>query len=254
MRHLLITIFTAFIIISCSKNKFEKQLIGTWNNYPTSGSSHMNFYKDSIISFERSVKRKGTWKASRSQIKLHFPQKNIGYSENFTLDYKLNKNGDSLFIKNIADSIYRTPVLFRITNDWQHYLKEIGLQIELPTANFELTRKDSTWLGIDLYVAYKNDSVIIKNEYGIELNNRNDFLSYLFGERGKIKDEEIDKMTFNLIVDKAVSEQKVDSIKALLKEMPKMKIFRVYEKFDSDYGDFDLRIKDEKWNWYGKYE
>lgn len=247
-------IIVSLILLSCSKNGFEKQLIGTWKSHPAYGASDLRFYKDSVVSYEYGRKKKGTWKANSSQIKLHLPQKDIGYSESYILDYKINDNKDSLYIKNIADSSYTSQALIKVTDDWEYYLKKIGLQIELPEANFELTEKDSTWLGIDLFLAYQNDSLQIANEYGTKLNIHKDLKYYIFGERAKMKEEEIHKMNYHLIIDKSVSEQDVDSIKSLLKELPNMKFFRVYKKNESNYGKYDFYMNVKKWNWYGKYE
>jgi len=254
MKKKLTVIIVSLILLSCSKNEFEKQLIGTWNNFPTEGVNDIKLYKDSVISYEYYIKRKGTWKANKSQIKFHFPQQSLDSRLNLNFDYKLSSNKDSLFLKATTDSIYTIPVLLKVNDVWKHYLKEVGLKIELPEADFELVKNNSTWYGVDLYLAYKNGDLKINNENGYGLNIYNDLRSFIFSERSIRKEEEIDKMNFNLIVDKAVSEREVDSIKTLLKEFPEMKIFRVFKKEDSNYGKYDLTINADKWHWYGRLE
>ena len=113
MKNILKFLLLFFLILSCSQNEYEKKLIGTWNSYPTDGRAEIRFYADSVISFDLYHYRKGTWNTDGSQINLHFPKKLPGYHTNLTLDYKLSKNNDSLFIKNTTDSIYRINFCLR---------------------------------------------------------------------------------------------------------------------------------------------
>lgn len=242
----------AIFILSCSKNQYEKELIGNWNNFPAGGETTFKLYKDSIIIFELGLRRKGTWEAYKNQIKFHFPKKISGYNENLTLDYKLSK--DSLFIKNTTDSIFSNAVLLKINNLWDHYLKEIDMKIELPKADFELIRNDSMYYGIDLYVGFKDNKIITKsNTKPLELNK--DLHSLVFSERANKTENEVRNMYFNLISDKNISEKKVDSIEQVLRQsFTNMRIFRVYKNDNADYGKRDFFNQGEIWNWYGRYE
>ncbi|HHC79513.1 MAG TPA: hypothetical protein ENK46_06505 [Flavobacteriia bacterium] len=252
MKKKLLVLILAITVFSCSRNEYEKDLLGQWNNFPIGGMSDIKFYKDSVVSYEYGEKRIGKWTADSSKIHINFNKKFPGSKQKLTLHYKLNTHKDSLITK--TDTILWGFVLLRVKDHWKHYLKGIGLKINLPKANFNLVKNESTWNGVDLYAAYKNDSLTIKNESGIQLNLETDLKPLIFGERSKRKEEEIDKMNFNLIIDKKVTEQEIDSIKRILNGFPEMKIFRVYEYIGSDYGKYDVSLKGNKWNWYGKFE
>jgi len=246
---ILILIVTIF---SCSKNEYKKDLLGQWNNFPIGGMSDIKFYQDSVVSYEYGDKRIGNWTADSSKIYINFHKKLSGRKQKLTLFYDLNAKKDSLITK--TDTILWGFVLLKVKNVWEHYLRDIDLQIELPESDFELIRNDATWYGTDLYMAYKNDTLAITNDSGFRLNLAKDIKPLIFGERATMKEEEVNKMNFNLIADKKVSKQEIDSIKRILKEFPEMRIFRVFKNDSANYGKYDITNKGEKWYWYGKYE
>ena len=238
MKKSFISMTLLLIILSCSRNEYEKNLIGTWNNFPLDGRTDITFYKDSVVKYEYFIKRIGKWKADSSKIFMRFPTKTPGLKDSRTLYYRISLGKDSLLTK--TDTILWDFVLLRVRDSWNHYLKEIGLQIELPKAKFDLIRNDSILNGVDLYVAYQNDSLAIKNDRGYPLDLLNDIKHFIYSERASRKKEDIDKMNYNLIVDKGVSEHKVDSIKNILKVFPKMKIFRVFKNDAANYGKYPV--------------
>ena len=245
-----ILIILLIILTSCSINEYEKQLIGHWNNYPNGGMSDMKFYQDSVITNEYHIERKGTWRATETEIKFHFPKKIKGYREFYTLDYKISN--DSLLIKNKSEQ-YQIPSLYRVTNYWTHFLREVGLKIDLPKADFPLIENKKSMLGLNIYVGLENTKLKILSNFR-EIRNENDFLSLIFSERAIRKESEEDLINFNLIVDKNVNEKTIDSLKIKLKTISDFKIFRVYKKDSANYGMYDIKNTGEPWNWYGKYE
>ncbi|QCX39860.1 hypothetical protein FF125_15955 [Aureibaculum algae] len=248
-----VQLFLFFALISCSKNKYEKELLGTWNNYPSGGSVEIRFYKDSISSYEHRNKRKGTWSADISQIKMNLPLLKFveGYKASFIFDYKLN--GDSLFIKNLDDSAFTYPVFFKVNDYWKHYLRQFDFQIDLPVADFEMIKSDYMQYGIDLFVGYNNKELIV--QYNDQNNNvLKNIKSIVYSERAQFE-EEVNILYFNLIADKNVSEQQIDSIKKILNVFPDMKIFRVYKNDTANYGKYDLDHElSYDWSWYGRFE
>jgi len=252
MKKIHLALILIITVSSCTRNEYEKELLGQWNNFPIGGMSDFKFYKDSVVSYEYGEKRIGKWTADSSKIHVNFNKKYPGTKHKLTLHYKLNKQKDSLITK--TDTILWGFVLLRVKDYWKHYLRSIDLKINLPKADFNLVKNESLWNGVDLYAAYKNDSLIIKNESGFQLNLENDLKAFIFGERSKRKEEEINQMNFNLIFDKKITEQEIDSVKRILNGFPEMKIFRVYENIGSDYGKYDVSLKGNEWNWYGKYE
>ena len=246
-----IIIIFLIVLTSCSKNEFEKKLIGNWNNYPNNGMTDFKFYNDSVVSTENYFSRTGKWKANDSVIFLKFPKIHPSLRENIQLNYKLSI--DSLQIKNDFDSIYTIPALFKVENYWKHFLRELKMDIDLPKAGFKLIKNNSMIFGIDLYVGFKNKRIIIKNFRG-EIQLDRDIQGLVFSERTFRKENEEKYLYFNLIIDKGVNEIKVDSLKQILNRFPEMKIFRVYENDTANYGKYDIKNTGEYWNWYGKYE
>ncbi|WP_117885046.1 hypothetical protein [Aureibaculum luteum] len=244
-------------LVNCSRNKYEKELIGVWNDFPSGGSNEFRFYEDSIIHYTYNIYRKGTWQVDKSQIKFHFPKELAGFNTKFTLDYKLSENKDALFAKLPKDSVFSHHGLFKVNNYWIHYLRKFDFQINLPEANFEMTKNEAIEYGIDLFVGYKNKKLIVKLDHPLEYGNDiSSFIKpYIYSERAIWEEEEIKNLYFNLIADKNVSEQHIDSIKNILNVFPKMKIFRVYKNDNANYGKYDLDHElFYDWSWYGRFE
>lgn len=245
-------IVSLFFFFSCSKNKYEKELIGQWNDWNQTNSD-VKFYSDSVVILNRCEKSVGTWKANSNTIYIRYSNKHNIELENFY--YFLNKEQDSLFIsytdENEYDYAYR-----KVKNNWKHYLANLGLQIDLPKANFPLLEKESEF-GIDIYVGYKNGELIVKD---IRNKGLEDLMNTVYIKKEKLKKREWDSVNFNLIADKKIPKKQIDSIKKILKSdfvlraLPKIKIFRVYNKEKSDYGNYDLYCEDKLWSWYGRYE
>ena len=241
------------MLVGCSKKKYEKELLGVWNNYPSDGSTEIRFYKDSVMVFEYGNKMIGTWSADESQIKNHFPMfKGVeGFKADYTIDYKLI--GDSLFIKNQIDSTLSIP-FFKVNNYWIHYLRQFDFEIDLPVSDFKMNKVDSYELGVNLFIGFKNKELIV--QYNDENEDVLDKIkAIVYAERSIYEDNEIKYLHFNLIVDKNISEQKIDSIKNILNVFPEMKIFRVYKNDTANYGKYDLENENwYDWNWYGRFE
>ena len=70
------------------------------------------------------------------------------------------------------------------------------------------------YYGINVYVGYLNNKIIMKGDNGISLDSSN-FKYYVYSEKDKIQESLIDKMNFNIIVDKGISETKIDSINGI---------------------------------------
>jgi len=257
MREIFTILILTIFISSCSKNQYEKELIGNWNNYPAGGLSDITFYKDSIVSYDYSYQsRVGTWKTNSNKIYIHFPKKINGLRERLTLFYNLSKDKDSLFTKLDTDTIGTFLVLFRVTDYWKHFSREFDLQIDLPKANFKLIKNDSMRFGINLYIGNQNGKLSVKSD-SWNFNQKSDLenlAQLVFSERAMRNASEDKFMYFNLIIDKNISDKEIDSIKQILKIFPEMKHFRVYKNDSANYGKYDIKNNGESWNWYGRYE
>ena len=263
MKKIFTILILAFIIASCSRNEYERELIGNWNNFPLKFRTDIKFYKDSFVAYNYYEKDIGTWKADSNKIYLFFNKSSKKQDrDSSTYFYKLSLNKDTLFSRLTSSKINEDFILLRIKNTWKHFLKEIDLKINLPKANFELIKNDSMRFGVNLYIGYKNEKLVIKS--GIKLIDKNidkynkSFLieQIIIAQRaiGKLDENEEKRMNFNLIIDKNVSETEIDSIKNILKIFPNMKCFRVYKNDSANYGKYDIENNGEYWNWFGRYE
>jgi len=255
MRNLYLLLLVLITLFNCSINEAEKKLIGQWNNFPMGGSSDIKFYKDSIVIFDYGEKRIGKWNANSSIININFTNTDSEGKRNYNLFYKISSNNDTLLTKIdtvLKDMSYMS--LLKVNDNWEHYLREINLDINLPTASFKIFEKDSSSLGIDIYVGYENNKLSIKTYGGSKLENLERIKSLVYNMKSTKNKEEIIKLNFNLIADKKVSEEKIDSIKEVLRNFPEIKIFRVYRNDEENYGKYDITLKGNLWNWYGKYE
>lgn len=257
MKKIFTILILGLILSNCVKNQYKKELLGNWNNFPIGGRTDITFYKDSIVSYEYSDhSRIGTWKADSNKIYIHFPKKIKGFRERLTLFYNMSINKDSLFTKLDTDTIGTNLVLFRVTDHWRHFLREFDLRIDLPEADFKMIKNDSMRFGINLYIGYQKEKLSIKSDSWNfnQKSNLENLTSLVFSERAMRNESEEKFMYFNLIIDKNISDKKIDSIKQILKIFPEMKHFRVYKNDSANYGKYVIENNGESWNWYGKYE
>lgn len=203
-----VAIIFLIILTSCSQNEYEKKLIGIWDNSPYGGTNFV-FYQDSVCYynyFASGRKVKGTWKANNSQIKFHFPGTFDGHRKDMSLDYKILS--DSLFIKDLDKKEYTIPPLINTKDYWELLTRPIGLQIDLPTANFKLVRKIKP--GAIIYVGFKNGKVnIISGLNKKPIKSENDIKDIVYAQRTMWKESEIDSLSFNLVIDKRVNQEKM---------------------------------------------
>ena len=244
-----ILILLLIVLSSCSKNEYEKKLIGNWNNYPNGGMSDFKFYQDSVVTNEYHIKRKGTWRATESEIKFHFPKIIEGYREFYTLDYKVTN--DSLILIDKLEE-FQIPSFYRVENYWKHFLREVGLKIDLPQADFPLIENKSI-SGIDIFVGFDKGEIKIISHFK-EIKNENDWLKVIYSEEYLRPDNEKDLINFNLVIDKNVNKKTIDSLKNNLKSISSFRFFRVYKNDSANYGIYDLKNYGKSWSWYGKFD
>jgi len=255
MRKVISLAVVLITLLNCSVNEHEKKLIGQWNNFPIGGSSDVKFYEDSIVSVEYGEKRVGKWSANSLLINIHNRVADSEGRKDFTLFYKISNNGDTLLTKNdtILKELSYMPLL-KVNDNWKHYLREIKLDIDLPEPNSGEFKSVSSNLGIDIYAGYQNDSLVLKTYGGALLRDFSRIKALVYSVKSEKNREDIDNLYFSLIIDKAVPESKVDSIKSFLKHFPEIKIFRVFHDKNANYGKYPISMDQEMWNWYGKYE
>jgi hypothetical protein len=89
--------------IGCSNNTSESVLIGQWNSTSSSNVIIFDFYKDSVKISQWGSSKLYDWNINDS--KIVFKSKTL--NEDFFVDYKLNRDNDSLFVKNSNESDYQ---------------------------------------------------------------------------------------------------------------------------------------------------
>ncbi|UKM63462.2 hypothetical protein GSB9_00004 [Flavobacteriaceae bacterium GSB9] len=161
-------------------------------------------------------------------------------------DYRLSKNLDTLFIKKPTDSVYG-PSILRIKNAYDYYLKRLQLTIDLPSKNNLILSKEKG-IGLDVYVGFRNGKLMAKTDS--DKTRGLDEIKYETIAFIASQETELDSINFqfNLLIDKSLNNQKIDSIKNILISTGYKRIFRVYTNDQVDYEKIDW--KDEL-NWYG---
>ena len=99
MFYFLILLFS----IGCSKNTSENVLIGKWNSTSSSNVIIFDFDKDSVKIFQWGKTKLYNWNINDSKIVF----KNKSLNEDFFVDYKMNRDNDTLFVKNSNESDYQ---------------------------------------------------------------------------------------------------------------------------------------------------
>jgi len=246
-----ILIILLIILTSCSRNEYEKQLIGNWNNFPSDFMSDVRFTQDSIIIYNYFDKGFGKWKADSSKIYITFLNKRIEKHQRkeLVLNYQISTNKDTLHTFENLNDYHKEVYLLKVKDYWEHYLKEIDLEINLPKADFEITQINSDKKGFDIYIGFKNDKLKVKTETAYQEKKVLENLEF----------SSIDKFNthYNLIIDEKVTQKVIDSIKDKLSIYPKMSFFRVYKNDSVNYGKYNFsnpKNGRKDWNWYGKYE
>ncbi|SFS81156.1 hypothetical protein [Lutibacter maritimus] len=245
-----IIIIFLIILTSCSRNEYEKELIGNWNNFPLDFMSDITFKQDSIITYNYFEKEVGEWKADSSKIYITFLNRTKNHHrKELVLNYRISRNKDTLYTFENLDDYRKEFYLLKVKDYWKHYLKEIDLEINLPKADFEITQIDSEKKGFDIYIGFKNNKLKVKTELTYQekkvLENLEFFSINEFNTH------------YNLVIDERVTQKVIDSVKDKLSVYPKMRFFRVYKKDSANYGKYNFsnpRNDRKEWNWYGKYE
>ena len=239
--------------ISCTSDH-ESKLIGTWNNFLVdTGRTEFRLFTDSIVTYQYGSRDKGTWKADESNIYFYFTDKYSGSVNKIKFKYIVNDNVDSLRLSLHGESS-ESVIFFKINNPWERYERDMNLQMELPIADFDLIENKSRDLGVDIYVGYYNGRIAMKGKEGVLLDSLK-IKYYVQDLKDAVSDVKKNKINYNLIADKRIAKNKIDSIKLILHMYPEMKIFRVYKNDGANYGSFDAEnMNYNSWNWFGRME
>ncbi|WP_313115417.1 hypothetical protein [Aequorivita sediminis] len=248
MKNVIRTLLVICIIQSCSKKNIDNDLLGNWSSTKSANIVDLEFFKDSLIqnSWERTTKF--SWTSNGSKIYYtQLTNLNPELETDFILEYKLNAQKDTLFVKTETDSSFTNQFL-KIKNGLQYLKKNINLDFDLPKKENGLISSGNKKFDFNIYVGFKNGKLVAKTDRYINLDGiQSEIYDLIFS----IKEQEKEQIKYLLFADKRVPEKEIDSIKNLLKETTIKKIFRVYTNEQVDYEKTDW--KDEL-NWFGEYE
>jgi len=248
MKNVIRTLIVLCILQSCSKKNIDNDLLGNWSSTKSSNIVDLQFFKDSLVYDAWGKTTKFSWISSKS--KIYYTQlTNIDpeLETDFILEYKLNEQKDTLFVKTETDSSFSNQFL-KIKNGIQYLKKNINLDFDLPKKESELISSGNKEFDFNIYVGFKNGKLLVKTDRYINLYGiQSEIYDLIFS----VKEQEKEQIKYLLFADKRVPEKEIDSIKKLLKETTIKKIFRVYTNEQVDYEKTDW--KDEL-NWFGEYE
>lgn len=260
MRKTLTILIGILLLSGCHKNDLElkKEFIGIWNNFPQGHYNEIQFYKDSAIFWNLCSKETATWKILNS--KIHFTYIETppdAQHDSWYVNYKMNHKRDSLTIRHEKSDV--DILLLKVEDNWQHFLKGLDIQLEIPLAGpmASLTSQRNNFP--DLYIGWKGKKPVIRlddNE-----TNISNLLALGSALHKSFAQTEYDTIhPISLIVDTNIPESVVDSIKNEIKTIyPKnLHFFRVYchEQIQTTYGKInpDCTHSPYDWDWYGIWE
>jgi hypothetical protein len=244
MKNILTYILLIFIF-SCASTKQKEKLIGNWysnsdNNY---GFIEFNFYNDSLISFDKLGKNFAKWEVSKNKIQLT-DINGFTSKKQLTYSYELDKSNGILKLEILGDTIIQLPKLIKAKNIYDFFQKNVGIVIDLPIKENELTQigfPDN--LTFNIYAGFSDNSLIVKTDFSSDLKNlKKEVTDFKESSREELKPF----LRFNIIADKSITKSQMDSIKDQLKRTSIERIFRTYKNKQTDY--------ENNLNWFGQKE
>lgn len=212
----------------------KENLIGNWysnsnNNY---GFIEFQFYKDSLIIYDKLGKALTQWEVNNDKIYLTHIN---GFTtiKQLTYSYELDKSNELLNLKVLGDSIIQLPELIKAKNTYAFFQKNVGIDIDLPINENELiplSFPDN--LNFNIYAGFSDSTLIVKTDFASDLKNLEKEVNHF---KENTREELKPFLRFNLIADKNISEFQMDSIKDQLKRTSIGLIFRTYKNKQTDY-------------------
>ena len=99
MKTIIRTLFLILILQSCSNKENNSDIFGHWISTKSANTVELQFFKDSLIYNTWEKNTKFSWKSDGK--KIYYTQlKNINSEIDFIMEYRLNSEKDTLFIKN----------------------------------------------------------------------------------------------------------------------------------------------------------
>lgn len=240
-------------------NSTRNVFLGTWNNIPQDHYNHIEFYQDSAVFWDYCSYVLAEWTVQNDT--LYFEQlngtiENIGRS--WYLPFRLNHNKDSLTLI-MSEGNGFEMVLFKVEDEWEHFLKGRDLAIKIPLAISDMSLAQKPNHYPVLYIGLKDDKLSVNaNRNKKEILTSLELMHAVYNSY--YQDTKDSLFSITMVVDKSISEQTLDSIKAEVKSnfTHPIRFFRVYqpEHLETHYGHINPNCLNEtyEWDWYGLWE
>ena len=237
MKKYVFTYLILFLVTSCSRTNSKQELIGNW--FYSEGHKidyQFRFYEDSLVMVNGSGwKRKLMWKVDADSIyTLYTDKPGPAYK------YKLDVETQTLRLGLIQNDSSKALKFVKAKNPTEFIFdKIVGLNIDLPIYKHPLTESERfhmhspPYLNFNIYAGYKNGNLVVKTDSSSNLENLNKEVAEF---KEDSRDELINALTFNIVADKNVSKNELDSIKNILK---KASLNNIVMTFKSRY-TFDI--------------
>ncbi len=255
MKKTFLLILFMSIFYSCQN---DSNLIGNW--YTTNGNyiAEFEFHQDGSAKYYGNYQEQvGIWEIRNSRIYIELIESEIDMiSRKFAVDYEIL--GDSLFIKRPSEKIFPKPGWIKFDNRFNQWTNYLGVKVDLKKSKKALKSSIDGSLSKEIYIGFKNNKIVLRtqNRYPSIKKDVGAIANEFMTQRPpESKNEDL---KFILIIDKNISEFKVDSVKNILRETPIKKIFRVYKNDTIDYKNLNWHTEfleaHNKIEWYGIYE
>ncbi len=264
MKKIFIVLIISIIYSSCTTNKYEKRLIGTW--YDISEYGKLEFKKDSLIISDFYV-QPYKWKADNSEVIFSQIPVFKDSIEERKFNYKF-VNNDFLILFKKNDTLKKDSLL-KANSFTEFILKKNNIKIKLGTNSKSDYILKNFHNSLKVFIGFNNDSIISKTEYSNNIENLDEDINNhlikindnyerfkedmkLINERDKkdLIQDEITEMYekwfksnvyISLFVDKNVPQDIIDNCITKLKKSKIKKVYQIYERVE-DYRDADFDI------------
>jgi len=264
MKKILIILIISIIYSSCSTNKYEKKLIGTW--YDISEYEKLEFNKDSLIISDFYV-QPYKWKADNSEITFSQIPVFKDSVEERKMNFKLLNNDFLILFKQI-DTLKKDSLL-KANSYTEFILKKNNIKIKLGDNNKSDYVPKNFHNSIKVFIGYENNSIIRKTEYSNNLENLDNDIEFhlkkINGNYEKFKEDikqinqrdgknltQIDTLelyerwinsnvSFSLFADKDLPNDLIENVVKKLKRSQIKKVYQIYERIEN-YADADFDV------------
>lgn len=241
----LIHLIILLSFLNCKKENYKSDFIGNWSSISNSVDDlDIQFFNDSIVYHYYSNKHSTSWTVLGNKIEQTLLSNLYanGKDVRSTLEFSFSSRKDTLFLNLKKDSTI--SLIFRKTyNAYDYFENKIGLRIKLPLTNKKSILVEKFNYDFNIYVGKKNNKIIAKTNNS---NNLNQLHTEVFSLFTKISEKDSKKVKYKLFIDKNISTERTDSIKAILKKGLIEKLFIV------------TGYKEKEWNgpikWIGYFE